>query len=358
MKIALITGAAGLIGSESVRFFHAKGFHIIGIDNDMRKYFFGAESSTQKNLQELKSECANFVNHEIDIRDTQAVSRIFSEYNRDIDVVIHSAAQPSHDWAAREPHTDFGINAVGTLNLLEAARQHCPQAVFIFVSTNKVYGDTPNRLPLQELETRWELDPKQPYFKKGIDESMSLDQCTHSVFGASKVAADIMVQEYGRYFGMKTGLFRCGCLTGPRHAAAELHGYLAYLMKCAILGREYHILGYRGKQVRDNIHSSDLVNGFYHFYQKPRCGEVYNMGGSRFSHCSMMEAIQLCGRITGRNMKTVYVEKNRIGDHIWWVSDVSKFSSHYPGWSVTKNTEDILGEIFRCNKDRWAAIGT
>lgn len=358
MKIALVTGAAGLIGSESVRLFHGKGFKVVGIDNDMRKYFFGTEGSIGESLKELKEECANFINHEIDIRDAAAVNRIFSEYGQDIDVVIHNAGQPSHDWAAREPHTDFGINAVGTLNLLEAARQHCSQTVFLFVSTNKVYGDNPNRLPLQELETRWELDPNHPYFKRGIDESMSLDQCTHSVFGASKVAADVMVQEYGRYFGMKTGLFRCCCLTGPRHAAAELHGYLAYLMKCAILGREYQIFGYKGKQVRDNIHSLDLVEGFYRFYQKPRCGEVYNMGGSRFSHCSMMEAIQLCGKITGRKMKTVYAEKNRTGDHIWWVSDVSKFASHYPGWSVTKDTEDILTEIFKYNKDRWATTGT
>ncbi len=353
MKSALITGAAGLIGSEAVRFFHAQGFRVIGIDNDMRKYFFGEEGSTRESLKELKSECANFLNHEIDIRDAAAVSRIFEEHGRDISLVIHSAAQPSHDWAAREPHTDFNINAVGTLDLLEAARQYCPEAVFIFVSTNKVYGDHPNRLPLKELETRWELDSEHPYFKKGINESMSLDQCTHSVFGASKVAADIMVQEYGRYFGMKTGIFRCGCLTGPRHAAAELHGYLAYLMKCAILGREYQIFGYKGKQVRDNIHSSDLVNGFYHFYQNPRCGEVYNMGGSRFSHCSMMEAVQLCEKIAGRKMKTTYLEKNRIGDHIWWVSDVSNFLNHYPEWSITRNVEDILAEIYRRNKDRW-----
>jgi CDP-paratose 2-epimerase len=355
MKIALITGAAGLIGSEAVRFFHAKGFRIVGIDNDMRKYFFGTEGSTRENLRELQKECPAFINHDKDIREAEAVSRIFSEYGRDISLIIHSAAQPSHDWAAREPYTDFSINAVGTMNLLEAARQHCPQAVFIFASTNKVYGDNPNRLPLRELETRWELDPSHPYFKEGIDENMSVDQCTHSVFGASKVAADIMVQEYGRYFGMKTVVFRCGCLTGPRHAAAELHGYLAYLMKCAISGREYQVFGYGGKQVRDNIHSHDLVNGFFHFYQNPRGGEVYNMGGSRFSHCSMKESILLCEKIAGHKMKTIYDAKNRIGDHIWWVSDVSKFSRHYPEWSLTKNTEDILKEIYDCNKERWVA---
>ncbi|MFA5168656.1 MAG: NAD-dependent epimerase/dehydratase family protein [Candidatus Omnitrophota bacterium] len=355
MKIALITGTAGLVGSESARFFHAQGFQIVGIENDMRKYFFGVEGSTQGNLKELRNECSKFINYDKDVRDVGAVSRIFAEYGRDISVIVHSAAQPSHDWAAREPHTDFDINAVGTLNLLEAARQYCPQTVFIFLSTNKVYGDNPNRLPLVELETRWELDPQHSYFRNGINESMSLDHCTHSVFGASKVAADIMVQEYGRYFGMKTGIFRCSCLTGPRHAAAELHGYLAYLMKCSIQGREYRIFGYNGKQVRDNIHSYDLVNCFYHFFQNPRCGEVYNMGGGRFSHTSMMESIQLCEKISDRKMKTVYVEKNRVGDHIWWVSDISKFSGHYPGWSLTKNTEDILREIYKCNKERWIA---
>jgi len=357
MKIALVTGAAGLIGSESVRFFHAKGFQVVGVDNDMRKYFFGGEGSTRRNLKELQDECSRFKNYNKDIRDAGALSRIFAEYGRDISVIIHSAAQPSHDWAVREPQTDFSINALGTMNMLEAARRYCPQAVFIFSSTNKVYGDAPNRLPLRELETRWELDAAHPYFKEGIDESMSLDQCTHSIFGASKVAADIMVQEYGRYFGMKTGIFRCGCLTGPRHAAAELHGYLAYLMKCAVSGREYRIFGYKGKQVRDNIHSYDLVNAFYYFYQDPRCGEVYNMGGSRLSHASMMESIRLCERISGRKIKTTYDEKNRIGDHIWWISDVTKFKRHYPGWSIEKNMETILREIYECNKGKWGSAG-
>jgi len=355
MKIALITGVAGLVGSDSARFFHAKGFRVVGIDNGMREYFFGEDGSTRWNLEELKTECSNFTNHSADIRDGAAVSRIFSEYSRDIDVIIHNAAQPSHDWAAREPHTDFDINAAGTLNLLEAARQYCPKAVFIFSSTNKVYGDNPNRLPLVELETRWELDPKHPYYEKGIDENMSIDHCTHSIFGASKLAADVMAQEYGRYFGMKVGIFRGGCLTGSRHAGAELHGYLAYLMKCAAIGREYRIFGWKGKQVRDNLHSSDLVNGFYHFIQKPRCGEAYNMGGSRFSNCSMLESIRLCEEISGNKMKTAYVGTPRIGDHVWWVSDVSKFQRHYPGWRVTKSTKEILGEIFEYNKRRWTA---
>lgn len=354
MKIALITGVAGLVGSDAARLFHAQGFYIVGIDNGMREYFFGEDGSIRRNLEELKNECPNFTNHTADIRDAAAVSRIFAEHNRDIAVIIHSAAQPSHDWAAREPQTDFGINAGGTLNLLEAARRYCPQAPFILVSTNKVYGDNPNRLPFVELETRWELESTHPYHEKGIDESMSVDQCIHSIFGASKLSADILAQEYGRYFGIKTGIFRGGCLTGSRHAGAELHGYLAYLMKCAVIGREYRIFGWKGKQVRDNLHSTDLADAFYRFYQNPRCGEVYNMGGSRFSNCSMQESIRLCEKISGNKMKTVYVETPRVGDHIWWVSDVSKFRSHYPGWRITQKTEAILGEIFEYNKSRWA----
>jgi len=355
MKIVLVTGSAGLIGSEAVRFFHARGFKIIGIDNDMRKYFFGEEASTQWNLAELKKECSDFTNYDADIRDFDAVSRIFAEYGKDITLVIHTAAQPSHDWAAKEPFTDFGVNATGTLNMLEAERQYCPEAVFIFTSTNKVYGDNPNQLPMIELETRWEIDSSHPYYKNGIDENMPLDHCKHSIFGASKVAADIMVQEYGRYFGIKTGVFRGGCLTGPRHSGAELHGYLAYLMKCAITGREYQIFGYKGKQVRDNIHSYDLVNCFYYFYQNPRCGEAYNIGGSRFSNCSMLESIRLCEDIAGKKMKTKYVKTNRIGDHIWWISDISKFLTHYPGWKLTKNITDILIESYEYNKSHYFA---
>lgn len=353
MKTVLITGAAGLVGSEAVRFFHERGFQIVGIDNDLRKYFFGADGSTRWNLAELKKECARFVNYDIDIRDSAAVARVFAEYGKDIVLVIHAAAQPSHDWAAKEPFTDFGVNATGTLNLLEVTRQSCPDAVFIFCSTNKVYGDTPNSLPLVELETRWEIDPAHAYYKNGIDEKMSLDQSQHSIFGASKLAADIMAQEYGRYFGMKIGVFRGGCLTGPRHSGAELHGYLAYLMKCAVTGREYQIFGYKGKQVRDNIHSYDLITCFDQFFQNPRGGEVYNIGGSRFSHCSLLEAVSMCESITGRKMKTRYVEAHRIGDHIWWISDISKFKAHYPQWQLTKNMNDILVEIYECNKKRW-----
>ena len=353
MKTALITGAAGLVGSECVRFFSAQGFRVVGIDNDLRKYFFGADGSTRWNLEDLLSTQKNFENRAIDIRDFEALCGVFREFASDIDLVIHTAAQPSHDWAAREPFTDFTVNANGTLNMLEATRQICPEAVFIFTSTNKVYGDTPNSLPLVERDTRWEIDTAHPYFKNGIDETMTIDRSKHSIFGASKVAADIMTQEYGRYFGMKTGTFRGGCLTGPTHSGAELHGFLAYLMKCAVTGREYRIFGYKGKQVRDNIHSYDLVNAFYHFYRNPRCGEVYNMGGSRFSNCSMKEAIAVAEEISGKKMKTTYVETNRIGDHIWWISDVSRFRLHYPEWSLTKNVRDIMSEIFAYNRPRW-----
>ena len=353
MKTAVITGSNGLIGSEAVRFFCDKGFNVIGIDNDMRKYFFGNDASTKHVESELIINYRNFTAKSADIRDFSAISDIFRDFGSDIELVIHTAAQPSHDWAAREPFTDFGVNANGTLNMLEATRQFCPEAVFIFTSTNKVYGDNPNSLPLVELDTRWEIDPGHQYFERGIDETMSIDHCKHSLFGASKVAADVMVQEYGKYFGMKTGLIRGGCLTGPHHAAAELHGFLGYLMKCAVTGKEYRIFGYKGKQVRDNIHSADLINAFWHFYSNPRSGEAYNMGGSRFSNCSMQEAIALCEKITGRKMNTRYVEDNRIGDHIWWISDVSKFKSHYPEWDLTKNVENILAEIHDCNKDRW-----
>jgi CDP-paratose 2-epimerase len=353
MKIALITGAAGLIGSESVKFFSKRGFKVIGIDNDMRKYFFGEEASTKWVLDELKSVFSEFENENVDIRDYESISRIFQKYGQDIKVIIHTAAQPSHDWAAKEPFTDFTVNANGTLNLLEATRKHCPEAVFIFTSTNKVYGDTPNYLPLEELETRWEVNRDHPYFEKGIDETMTIDNSKHSLFGASKVAADVMVQEYGKYFGMKTGVFRGGCLTGPSHSGAELHGFLAYLMKCAVIKKQYRIFGYKGKQVRDNIHSYDLVNAFYHFYKNPRSGEVYNMGGSRFSNCSMLEAIKMCEEISGNKMITRYVEDNRIGDHIWWISDVSKFKTHFPGWNLTKNVTNILQEIYEYNVKRW-----
>ncbi|MEF2144712.1 MAG: NAD-dependent epimerase/dehydratase family protein [Desulfovibrionaceae bacterium] len=345
MSVCIITGSGGLIGAQSARFFASKGFDVVGIDNDMRRYFFGDQASTKWQVRELAKRIPGYVHHDADIRDAEAIDKIFAAYGGDVKIVIHAAAQPSHDWAAREPLTDFDINARGTLVMLETVRKHCPEAAFIFTSTNKVYGDTPNRLPLVERETRWELDESHPWHARGIDESMSIDASTHSVFGVSKVAADVMVQEYGRYFGMNTVCFRGGCLTGSGHSGAELHGFLAYLVKCGLTGAPYTVFGYKGKQVRDNIHSSDLVNMFWQYMQAPRPGEVYNAGGGRHSNCSMLEAITLCEEISGRPFHWTYAESNRIGDHIWWISDVSKFKAHYPAWDYTMDVRDIIGEI-------------
>lgn len=351
MKICVITGSGGLIGSEAVDFFAPKFDLVVGIDNDMRQYFFGAEASTDWNIQRLSEIHSNYKHFNADIRNQEALSKIFQEYGKDISLIIHAAAQPSHDWAAKEPFTDFTVNANGTLNLLEMTREFCPDGVFIFTSTNKVYGDNPNFLPLVELETRWEIDENHQYFD-GIDEHMSVDNTKHSLFGASKLAADIMVQGYGRYFGMKTGIFRGGCLTGPRHSGTQLHGFLSYLMKCAITRQNYTIFGYKGKQVRDNIHSFDLVNMFWHFYQNPREGEVYNAGGARFANCSMQEAISVCETITGNKMNYTYSETNRIGDHIWYISDVAKFEQHYPEWNFKYNLQDTLTQIFEELRNR------
>ena len=351
MNVAIVTGSGGLIGAEAVRFFSGKDFHIVGVDNDMRAEFFGAEASTAWAVAELREKIPNYTHVVADIRDYDAMRAIFDQYGTDIKLVIHTAAQPSHDWAARAPRTDFGVNAIGTLNLLECTREVCPEAVFIFTSTNKVYGDTPNALPLIELETRWSLDPTHPY-AEGIREDMSIDQCTHSVFGASKVAADVMVQEYGRYFGMKTVCFRGGCLTGPGHSGAELHGFVAYLMKCCVIKRQYQIFGYKGKQVRDNIHSRDLIEAFWQFYQNPRVAEVYNMGGGKYSNVSMMEAIKMSEEITGNKMEVVYRDENRVGDHIWWIGNLGRFEEHYPDWKITYGIEDILQEVYQANIER------
>jgi len=340
---ALITGSAGLIGSESVRFFAKQGFEIIGIDNDMRKYFFGSEASTRWNKKILEEKYPKQYQHyDVDIRNNHEIERIFQ--NHSFDLIIHTAAQPSHDWAASDPFTDFDVNAKGTLILLENYRQYCPEAVFIFTSTNKVYGDRPNLLPLQEKETRYEL-PKNHYYYNGIDENMSVDNSKHSLFGISKLAADMMVQEYGKYFGLNTGVFRGGCLTGPAHSGTQLHGFLAYLAKCIALGKKYTIFGYKGKQVRDNIHSYDLVNAFYHFYKNPQKGEVYNIGGSRFSNISMLETIKKIEKLLGKKAKIEYEEQNRKGDHIWYISDVSKFKAHYPDWDFQYSIDDILEDI-------------
>jgi CDP-paratose 2-epimerase len=352
MSVAIITGSAGLIGSEAVEFFSTKFDTIVGIDNNMRSYFFGDDGSTEWNKNRLQEKISNYKHYKTDIRNYEEIAQIFKEYNNDIGLIVHTAAQPSHDWAAKEPLTDFHVNATGTLNLLEATRHYCPKAVFIFTSTNKVYGDNPNFLPLIEKETRWELDEKHAYFTNGIDEQMSLDHTKHSVFGASKVAADVMAQEYGKYFQMNVGVFRGGCLTGPKHSGAQLHGFLAYLMKCAITKKPYTIFGYKGKQVRDNIHSLDLVNLFWHFYQNPKQGEAYNVGGGRFSNCSMIEGIHICEAITGNKMDYSYSETNRIGDHIWYISDMSKFKSHYPEWTWKYNLEDILSQMFEEMKQR------
>jgi CDP-paratose 2-epimerase len=346
VKICITTGSAGLIGAEAVRFFSSRGFHVVGIDNDMRKQFFGDDASTEWSRRELEARIPNYTHLGADIRDRTAIEAVFAEYGADIELIVHTAAQPSHDWAAKDPHTDFGVNANGTLVLLEATRQFAPKACFIFTSTNKVYGDTPNALPLVELETRWEIEPTHPFYAHGIDESMSVDQTKHSLFGVSKLAADAMVQEYGRYFGMNTACFRGGCLTGPGHSGTMMHGFLSYLARCAMTGSRYTVFGYGGKQVRDNIHSFDLVNMFWEYFRAPRPGEVYNAGGGRFSNCSMKEAVALCEGRTGKKMDLVYDETNRIGDHIWYISDTRKFRSHYPSWKQTYDLPRIVDEIF------------
>ncbi len=353
MTVAIVSGSAGLIGSEAATYFAEQGMHVVGVDNDMRRVFFGDEASTQWNRERLSRRLgANYEHHETDIRDAKAVESLFRRFAGDIGLVIHAAAQPSHDWAARDPQMDFTVNANGTLNVLEAARLHAPDAAFIFTSTNKVYGDTPNRLPLLEMETRWEIDPAHTYVQ-GIREDMSIDHTTHSLFGASKVAADVMVQEYGRYFGMKTATFRGGCLTGPNHSGTQLHGFLAYLMKCAVTGTPYTVFGYKGKQVRDNIHSADLIAAFHEFAKAPRCGEVYNIGGGRFSNCSMVEAIAQCEELTGRAMTWSYSDTNRVGDHIWWISDNGRFAEHYPQWVQKYDVPATLREIHEAMAERW-----
>ncbi len=347
METVIITGSAGLIGSEAVRFFDGLGMQVVGVDNNMRREFFGASASTEWNRKALENECSRYRHYSLDIRSEKEMDRLFGEFSKDITLIIHAAAQPSHDWAAKDPAKDFTVNANGTLVLLEMARKYCPGAVFIYLSTNKVYGDRPNLLPLVERETRWELDSAHPYFKHGINESMSIDQTTHSLFGASKLAGDLLVQEYGRYFGMKTACFRGGCLTGSAHSGTELHGFLSYLMICAIQKKPYTVFGYQGKQVRDNIHSYDLVNALYHFYRNPGQAKVYNMGGGRYSHCSVLEAITLCEAISGNKLEWAYDDENRVGDHIWWVSDVSRFRKDYPEWDHTFDMKRIFEDIHR-----------
>src|SRR4051794_2665638 len=357
MALAIVTGSGGLVGSDSVRRLVESGWEVIGIENDMRARFFGPEASTAPVNEQLASTYSEFQALNADIRDADAVDKVFASNASRLELVIHAAAQPSHDWAAREPHTDFGVNAVGTLNLLEAQRKHTPAATFVFLSTNKVYGDLPNSLPLQETDTRLELPTDHPYHP-GVDTSMSIDRSTHSLFGVSKAAADLLVQEYGRYFGMPTVCFRCGCITGPSHAGARLHGFLAYLMKCVVTGTPYTVFGYEGKQVRDNIEGSDLVEAFLEFHRSPRSAAVYNMGGGRYSNCSMLEAISACQRIAGRELDWELSSEARIGDHRWWISDLGEFRRDYPGWEPQHDIESILNAIHDANVERWSRAST
>jgi CDP-paratose 2-epimerase len=355
MSVVVVTGSAGLIGSESVAYFAERGHEIVGIDNDMRARFFGADASTRWNRRALEARFPKQYTHvDADIRDAPAMDELFARFGKRIALVIHAAAQPSHDWAASDPQTDFTVNANGTLAVLEATRNHAPGAVFLFTSTNKVYGDAPNELPLVELDTRWELEPGHPAWD-GIGESLRIDQSKHSLFGASKVAADVLVQEYGRYFSMPTAVFRGGCLTGPNHSGTKLHGFLAYLLKCTVTGEPYTVFGYKGKQVRDNIHSHDLVAAFDEVFAAPRCGEVYNVGGTRYSNCSMLEAIALCEEIAGRALAWTYTDANRAGDHVWYISDMSKFKAHYPGWRQRYDLRGLLAEMHARNAERWQA---
>lgn len=356
MPIAIITGSGGLIGSESVSHFVRAGYQVIGVENDMRARFFGDSASTAANTRRLEAELdGSFRSLEIDIRDRDRIDGLFAEHAADLELVIHTAAQPSHDWAASDPHTDFSVNAVGTLNLLQAARTHAPDATFVFCSTNKVYGDLPNFLPLQEQDLRLEL-PADHHYHKGIDTTMSIDRSTHSLFGVSKASADLLVQEYGNYFQMPTVCFRGGCLTGPNHAGAQLHGFLSYLMRCVMTGDPYTVFGYGGKQVRDNIHSADLVAAFEAFHRNPKPAAVYNIGGGRYSNCSMLEAITECERIAGRELDWTLADDNRIGDHRWWISDLEPFERDYPEWKLNYDVPAILQEIHTHKIQDWQPV--
>lgn len=348
MRQILVTGSSGLIGSEVVRFFHEEGFYVHGIDNNQRAVFFGKQGDTRWSQQLLSNSLLNFQHHELDIRDRAGLLALVNKIKPS--AIVHAAAQPSHDRAASIPFDDFDTNAVGTLNLLEAARQACPESPFIYMSTNKVYGDLPNSIPLKELDARWDYDDLN--YVNGIAESFSIDQSKHSLFGASKVAGDVMVQEYGRYFNMPTCCLRGGCLTGPNHSGVELHGFLSYLIKCNLERREYRIFGYKGKQVRDNIHSIDVARFIYAFYKSPRIGEVYNLGGGKANSCSILEAFEMVERYTGNKQVYSYVDENRIGDHICYYSDLTKIKNHYPQWGITKSLEQTIEEIVKSWSDR------
>jgi CDP-paratose 2-epimerase len=355
MPVAIVTGSGGLVGSESVGHFVGAGYDVIGLENDMRAKLFGPDASTARTTRALVERYPKeFRTLELDIRDAEGIERVFAERAGAIELVIHTAAQPSHDWAASDPQTDFAVNANGTLNLLEATRKHAPGATFVFCSTNKVYGDLPNQLPLVELPERLELPEAHPYHK-GIDTTMSIDRSTHSLFGVSKASADLLVQEYGRYFELPTVCFRGGCLTGPNHAGTQLHGFLSYLMRCTMTGEPYTVFGYGGKQVRDNIHAADLIAAFAAFHRAPRAAAVYNIGGGRQSNCSMLEAIEQCQEIAGRELEWSLGEENRIGDHRWWISDLEPFKRDYPDWDITHDVREILREIHDRNAERWLA---
>ena len=344
MSIVLITGSSGLVGSESVNFFSKKGFDVIGIDNNLRKFFFGNEGSTNKIKNDLLRNHKNFKSYNIDIRSYNGLEKIYKKYKKNISLIIHCAAQPSHDYGKKFPILDFNINATGTLNLLELTKKYCPEAPFIFMSTNKIYGDNPNKLKIIEKKNRWELRENNKYFK-GIDEKFSIDNCIHSFFGVSKAYADLIVQEYGKNVGLKTVCFRGGCLTGPSHSGTKLHGFLSYLVKISLTKKRYSLIGYKGKQVRDNLHSYDLVNSFWEFFKKPTKGEVYNMGGGRYSNCSIIEALDLVENISNIEIKREMIKKPRVGDHIWYISNLSKFKKHYPNWKQKYNTKRIIEEL-------------
>jgi CDP-paratose 2-epimerase len=344
MSLAIITGSCGLVGSESAFFFSKKGFDVIGIDNNERKFFFGKDGDINWIKSKLKKNIKKYKHFNIDIRNYNSLENIFKRYKKKISVIIHCAAQPSHDWAKSRPFIDFDINAKGTLNLLQLTKKYCARSPFIFMSTNKVYGDNPNFLPIDEKKSRWEIKKNHKYFK-GIDENMSIDNCTHSFFGASKTYADLVVQEYGKNIGLKTTCFRAGCITGPNHSGAKLHGFLSYLVKSSLLKKEYTLIGYKGKQVRDNIHSYDLVNCFWEFYKRPTSGKVYNIGGGRLSNCSILEALHLVESISGVKIKKKVLKANRIGDHIWYISDMRKFKKDYPNWKQKYSTKKIINEL-------------
>jgi CDP-paratose 2-epimerase len=356
MPVAIVTGSGGLVGSESVAFFAREGFDVVGLETDMRAEFFGPSASTDPITKHLTTTLDGaFRSLDIDIRDRDGIDAVFAKYASRLELIVHAAAQPSHDWAATAPQVDFAINANATLNLLEAARRYSPTATFIFCSTNKVYGDTPNSLPVRRLGDRFEL-PTTHRYHWGIDTSMSIDASMHSLFGVSKTAADLLVQEYGRYFDMQTVCFRAGCLTGPNHAGAQLHGFLSYLMRCTVTGKPYTVYGYDGRQVRDNMHAADLVTAFDAFRRNPRAGAVYNIGGGRDCNCSMREAIAACERIADRTLDRTATPDHRVGDHRWWISDLRPFKHDYPEWDLTFDLDSILLEIHEQNVEQWSTL--